>query len=780
MQFIHLSLQDYFRVIRCLLYDEIKAIRKTSDIFGDELSLTFESTLEEEPLRTQPPERERLARRAAGFFGLGEDAASSLLSRKRLGDWARFVFDQAGPRPSSITFFTSGSTGDPKPIRHLYYFLEQDAHFLGLMLSGAKRLVSLVPSHHIYGFIYTILIPKVLDLPCEDKRFQRPAAIVRGLGEGDAIIGIPHFWKLFAETRARFPASTVGVTSTGPCPAEIIRDLRKQGLPVIHEIYGSSECGAMGYRSNPDQPLTLAPVWKRVSAGTFTRLLEDGSDSEPFSFQDELEWLDGFRFLVKRRLDSAVQVAGINIYPQRLVEALLSHETVAECSVRLMRPEEGNRLKAFVVLKPGIEPGNATRETLRKHLATRLECLEQPKSITFGTALPRNEMGKLSDWTIRPERIGLTRELALERLRREHRPISSGQSFTVERLRPEDAWGVAHLFFAVYGDRFPFEVYYIPERLLEENRRGAICGVVARTSGGDIVGYGGLFRSSAPYHGTYEVGHPILLPEYRFTQAASLIHDHLTRILIPEQEVEVFFSEAACHEMATQALGAASTFTESALEIGLMPADAYGPTDFPLDRVSALLKFGSTRDHRHPLYLPEVYHEAMTYLLPGLNLDRELFFHQDDTPGDISTRSSVEIFDFAQVARMHVLTLGRDFHSAVEAFEEQALKRGVRVLQIFLNLGEPWCATGVNLLRSRGFFFGGILPRWFDSDGLLLQRVLDMPSYDSVRLHSRRAHHILDLIRRDIESNPAAEERKTPAANDCVPLPRASSAQNPG
>jgi len=84
--------------------------------------------------------------------------------------------------------------------------------------------------------------------------------------------------------------------------------------------------------------------------------------------------------------------------PARVREMLLDHPGVVDCAVRLMRPEEGPRLKAFVVLAHGWEPGPRMREMLSTHLTARLTRMEQPATITFGAELPRNEMGKPGDW----------------------------------------------------------------------------------------------------------------------------------------------------------------------------------------------------------------------------------------------------------------------------------------------------------------------------------------------------------------------------------------------
>ncbi len=115
-----------------------------------------------------------------------------------------------------------------------------------------------------------------------------------------------------------------------------------------------------------------------------------------------------------------------------------------------------------------------------------------------------------------------------------------------------------------------------------------------------------------------------------------------------------------------------SGLLETAMEIGLMPAAAYGTTEHPDDRVSMLLLFGSTRDEQRRLHVPVVYQDAMDYLLQGDRLDRLVLPGDDEAPAGIATRISSEYFAFAQVTRMHVLTLGPDFDRALAA-SQQAL-----------------------------------------------------------------------------------------------------------
>jgi hypothetical protein len=109
----------------------------------------------------------------------------------------------------------------------------------------------------------------------------------------------------------------------------------------------------------------------------------------------------------------------------------------------------------------------------------------------------------------------MTRQEAIQRILERTRPIESGQSVEIELLRPEDAWKLARLFYEVYGDGYPMDLYYVPELLLAEIESGRLHCVVARAKNGDIVGHMGLYRC-APSPLLYESGVGLVAQSYRF------------------------------------------------------------------------------------------------------------------------------------------------------------------------------------------------------------------------------------------------------------------------
>jgi hypothetical protein len=58
--------------------------------------------------------------------------------------------------------------------------------------------------------------------------------------------------------------------------------------------------------------------------------------------------------------------------------------------------------------------------------------------------------------------------------------VGPEQAFVIDRFRPKDARGVAHLFYAEYSPPYPIETFYYPERIIKENKNGNIYSVVAR------------------------------------------------------------------------------------------------------------------------------------------------------------------------------------------------------------------------------------------------------------------------------------------------------------
>lgn len=342
-------------------------------------------------------------------------------------------------------------------------------------------------------------------------------------------------------------------------------------------------------------------------------------------------------------------------------------------------------------------------------------------------------------------------EKHVERIRLNWREVEPDRKYEVGPLEPGDGKGVAQLFFCVYGDRYPVEDYYIPESVERLNADGSLLTVVARLDTGTVAGQGAYYQSSPPNKALFEFGQLLIAPEYRNSLMVAKIVREMDRLSRTMTQAQGFFGEAVCTHLVTQKLVDKQGYAECGLEVSLMPAGAYEKEGAGAQRVSCLLGARVDRDRRMPLNLPECYRQEMELILRGFSLDREVSFSAMDAPQATESSFDSRTFDFASVERVQVTAVGSDFTDVVRTLDEDAKRRDLAVLQVFVNAGAPGAVFAVEALRARGFVLGGLVPLWFGPDGLLMQKIYAEPEFDAINLFSDRSKALLAFIRADWE-----------------------------
>lgn len=325
----------------------------------------------------------RVATEVSEFFCMHQAGIEDrLLVDRTLGGWIHLV-DQAEPLGSTdLCFRTSGSTGTPKRITHSRASLLNEARFFAERFEQTRRVVCMVPTHHMYGFVHGGLVPQLLGVPVIDAEFAIRTSVIRGLRSGDHIVATPTMWRELAETGLRFPAGVSGVTSGAAIPGELVEDLLALGLESLDDVYGSTETGALGVRS--------------AERTGFTPLCEQRVRAEA---QDVIDWLDDGTFVVGRRNDACVQVAGVNVSTDHVRTVLLEHRAVGDCAVKLMGDDAAARLAAFVVPASDAPDEESLVDELSAYVSSRLPAPARPTSFTFGTEVPVSPLGKAMAWS---------------------------------------------------------------------------------------------------------------------------------------------------------------------------------------------------------------------------------------------------------------------------------------------------------------------------------------------------------------------------------------------
>jgi 4-coumarate--CoA ligase len=324
----------------------------------------------------------------AETFGL-DDASLGPEPPQTVGGWVDLVMRQHASGNGHLSVMTSGSSGRPRSCRHGMAELVEEACVLAARIPRRTRVVALVPAHHLYGIICTALLPAVLDVPVVTRVIGAPL----DLTEGDLVVAVPDQWPAILRLTRDSPADVVGISSAGPLDETLAVNLLRAGLGRLFDIYGSSETGGIAIRELPATAYALLPRWHLLPHGENDWQLGDAHGIR----RDLPDYIsrDGERQLrpIGRR-DGAVQIGGHNVWPGRVTDILRQIDGVADAAVR---QDTGGRLKAFIVPYDRVDPAELV-VVIQRVAADRLSAFERPRSLRFGSALPRNMMGKLEDW----------------------------------------------------------------------------------------------------------------------------------------------------------------------------------------------------------------------------------------------------------------------------------------------------------------------------------------------------------------------------------------------
>ncbi len=155
------------------------------------------------------------------------------------------------------------------------------------------------------------------------------------------------------------------------------------GTPLPHGAHGNIAI------ARPD-PVMFLEYWNNPEA-TERKFAGDWLLTGDTGTRDE----DGY-FHFAGREDDVITSGGYRIGPGEVEDCLLKHPSVAMAAV-VGVPDDlrTERVKAFVVLRPGHEAGDALARELQTHVKSRLAAHEYPREVAFIDALPMTATGKI-------------------------------------------------------------------------------------------------------------------------------------------------------------------------------------------------------------------------------------------------------------------------------------------------------------------------------------------------------------------------------------------------
>ena len=370
--------------------------------------------------------------RAAGFAGV-----LLTIPDARLYDSSPVPAVDLGPEDPALIVFTSGTSGEPKAIRHGQRNLPgqrlQAEHWFGARpgelawctaASGWSKSARNV-------FVAPWLCGAAALL--HDARFDPAERLDVIEHEGVNVLCMaPTEYRAIAKRAElrRLPSLRHAVAAGEPLNPEIVMRWRDEVGVSIHDGYGQTETGALtgmplGKPVRPGamgKPLPGIRTWIDVPGAEDRGEHSDGSDevskgdrvgelcvdpaTVPTFFLDGpadlwrtgdrvREDADGYLWF-EGRADDVIISAGYRIGPFEVESALVSHPAVAEAAaVAAPDDERGQVVRAIVVLRDGHEPTRALARELQDHVKQRTAPYKYPRVVEFAESLPKTPSGKI-------------------------------------------------------------------------------------------------------------------------------------------------------------------------------------------------------------------------------------------------------------------------------------------------------------------------------------------------------------------------------------------------
>ena len=149
------------------------------------------------------------------------------------------------------------------------------------------------------------------------------------------------------------------------------------------EICVSGPTVMMGYMDNPEE---TASTLRRHYDGRIW--LHTGD----LGHMDQ----DGFVYF-RQRMKRMIITSGYNVYPSQLENIIDGHEKVLlSCAIGVKDPYRVQRVKAYVVPMPGVEPTEELKAELLEYCSKHIAKYAMPREIEFRKELPKTLVGKVA------------------------------------------------------------------------------------------------------------------------------------------------------------------------------------------------------------------------------------------------------------------------------------------------------------------------------------------------------------------------------------------------
>lgn len=219
------------------------------------------------------------------------------------------------------------------------------------------------------------------------------------VGQGDGFV-VDNWWQteIAAPVLATFPSFEARPGRVGkPVPGAAVAVVDPTGQPL------PANTGGLLVLTAP-VPWMLRTIWNdHARYEAYWRQIPGLYVAGDVAVIDD----DGY-VAVLGRADDVLNVAGHRIGTADVEGSLLRHPAVAESAVvGLPDPIKGERIKAYVVVRPGEAAGPGLVASLKDHVRQDLGPIAQPSEIEVRASLPKTRSGKIVRRMLKAEAMGV-------------------------------------------------------------------------------------------------------------------------------------------------------------------------------------------------------------------------------------------------------------------------------------------------------------------------------------------------------------------------------------
>lgn len=301
-----------------------------------------------------------------------------------------------------IMLFTGGSTGKPKLLSKTARNLFGEAMLLAETFDIGPRdcILSTVPPQHIYGLLFTVIVPLVSGCSVLEPVYSFPQEILAAASGSAAtiLVSVPSQYHVLKTGNLQPYKLRLAFSSAGTLPPHTARFFYEKTGIAVTEIYGSTETGGIAWKASPLDKLVCRTFkgidWKihhgRLQVRSAFLSPELARDQDGFfTTADRAEPCGADCFTLHGRTDDIVKVGGRRVDLSEICAKLKTLPCVRDAVVFAMhtRTNRGTDIAALIA-------GTADITVIRSGLAKISEPYAIPRHIKIIDSIPVLPTGK--------------------------------------------------------------------------------------------------------------------------------------------------------------------------------------------------------------------------------------------------------------------------------------------------------------------------------------------------------------------------------------------------